>query len=307
MIAYSIEHAQKAGINRIVVSTDSPKYASIANQYGAETPFLRPAELSKDLSHDIETFIHTLSYLKEQEGYEPDLVVHLRPTCPIRNPCDIKKMIEIMKRNPNVDCIRSILPTKENPYKMYTLDDNSFITPVSNTIPEAYSLPRQMLPMTYIHDSSIDVLRSHIIMQGSMHGRNITGYIPTIKEFFDIDDIDDFNKAELYLRLVKGDCTICFDIDGVIASLSNDNDYKKSKPNSNIIRILNILYDYGNTIILNTARGYITGLDWTETTKKHLAEWGVKYHKLLFGKPAADVYFDDRMASLSYLNLFVEK
>ena len=85
MIAYSIEHAQKANcIDRIIVSTDSEEYAAIARKYGAETPFLRPAEYATDTALDYDVFLHALNYLEEVEGYIPELVVQLRPTYPIR-------------------------------------------------------------------------------------------------------------------------------------------------------------------------------------------------------------------------------
>ena len=109
MIAYSIGHAQKSKyINRIIVSTDSEEYAAIARDFGAETPFIRPAEYATDTSLDVDVFRHALTWLKENEGYEPDIVVHLRPTDPVRNVDDMDKMIEMMINDPTVDAIRSV-------------------------------------------------------------------------------------------------------------------------------------------------------------------------------------------------------
>lgn len=69
MMAYSIEHAKASKyINRIIVSTDSEEYAQIAREYGAETPFIRPAEYATDTALDIDVFAHALSFLKEKEG-----------------------------------------------------------------------------------------------------------------------------------------------------------------------------------------------------------------------------------------------
>ena len=81
MMAYSIEHALNSKlINRVIVSTDSEEYAEIARQYGAEVPFIRPAEYATDTALDIDVFRHALTFLKETEGYEADIVVQLRPT-----------------------------------------------------------------------------------------------------------------------------------------------------------------------------------------------------------------------------------
>tara|TARA_B100000925_G_C21990050_1_gene466378 strand:- start:712 stop:1011 length:300 start_codon:yes stop_codon:yes gene_type:complete len=85
----------------------------------------------------------------------------------------------------------------------------------------------------------------------------------------------------------------CFDIDGTICTNTNG-DYEKAKPFIDRIKIVNKLYIEGNKIIMFTARGSTTNLDWTELTKQQLKEWGVKYHELIFGKPEADIFVDDK-------------
>jgi|TARA_A100001015_G_scaffold274697_1_gene331301 CMP-N,N'-diacetyllegionaminic acid synthase len=84
-----------------------------------------------------------------------------------------------------------------------------------------------------------------------------------------------------------------FDIDGTIC-YSKTNDYKDSKPILTRIEIINSLYDDGNTIIFNTARGQASGVDYTYLTREQLKKWGVKHHKLYMGKPAGDIYIDDK-------------
>jgi CMP-N,N'-diacetyllegionaminic acid synthase len=94
MLAHSIEHALQApSVTRTVVSTDSEVYANIARQWGAECPFLRPAEISGDLSTDLEAIQHALKWLDEHEGYRPQICVHLRPTYPRRRVEDIERCI----------------------------------------------------------------------------------------------------------------------------------------------------------------------------------------------------------------------
>tara|TARA_Y100001949_G_C15780450_1_gene240421 strand:- start:155 stop:454 length:300 start_codon:yes stop_codon:yes gene_type:complete len=85
----------------------------------------------------------------------------------------------------------------------------------------------------------------------------------------------------------------CFDIDGTICTNTNG-DYEKAKPFIDRIKIVNKLYIEGNKIIMFTARGSTTNLDWTGLTKQQLKEWGVKYHELIFGKPEADIFVDDK-------------
>lgn len=92
--------------------------------------------------------------------------------------------------------------------------------------------------------------------------------------------------------------TFCFDIDGVIMTLVPDNDYRQAKPIPEAVDLINQLYRRGHRIIIFTARGYVTGKDWTQLTRSQLDECGLRYHQLLFGKPAADYYIDDRMIGL---------
>ena len=94
LIAWSITTAKQSKlINRIIVSTDSKKYQQISLDYGAEVPFLRPSNISKDDSTDLEFFKHVLDFLKK-DSYSPDLFVHLRPTTPLRDSLVVDKAIK---------------------------------------------------------------------------------------------------------------------------------------------------------------------------------------------------------------------
>jgi hypothetical protein len=87
---------------------------------------------------------------------------------------------------------------------------------------------------------------------------------------------------------------IYVDIDETICIKSPDLRYENAQPIIERIEKLNRLYDEGNTIIYWTARGTITGIDWREVTERQFAEWGVKYQELRFGKPAYDLFIDDK-------------
>lgn len=85
----------------------------------------------------------------------------------------------------------------------------------------------------------------------------------------------------------------CFDIDGTLCT-NTEGAYEDAEPLVDRISKLNALYDAGHEIILFTARGSTTGIDWSNTTRNQMNAWGIKYHKLLFGKPFAHVFIDDR-------------
>lgn len=88
----------------------------------------------------------------------------------------------------------------------------------------------------------------------------------------------------------------CFDIDGTICS--QEIDYNDAQPYFDRIEIINHLFESGNNITLYTARGTVTKIDWEEITINQLKEWNVKYHRLLFGKPDADFYIDDKAVDM---------
>lgn len=310
MLAYSIEHALRSKlINRVIVSTDSPLYQQIAHEHGAETPFLRPAGLSGDSSLDIEVFDHALRWLWEQEGYHADLCVHLRPTHPVRDPEDIDKMLSILLEDPTIDSVRSVSPARQTPYKMWLFagNDPDIMSPlVTCGVPEAYNAPRQKLPQAYMQNACIDVMRTSTILENhSMTGDRIAGY--KMQYDFDIDTEEEFLRAERFLLLEQAlregkKLKICCDIDGVLAAKTPGNDYSRAYPMVNNIQILNALYDKGFHIVLFTARGYSTGIDWKDVTARQMKDWNVHFHELLFGKPDADIYIDDKLFSISELS-----
>lgn len=307
MIAYSIEQALASKyIDRVIVSTDSEEYKRIAEKYGAEVPFLRPAEISGDFSLDIDVFKHAVNWLAKNESYNSDICVQLRPTHPVREVKDIDAMIELLLNDEEADSVRSLSPAQQTPYKMWLVDSNQTLSPVAECgVKEAYNAPRQILPKAYMQNACIDVMRSSTITEkNSMTGDKILGYIMDYD--FDIDTEAEFLRAEQHLFLkscMESDkkITVCCDIDGVIAGKTKENNYAKAFPIKCNIDIINKMYDKGHTIIMFTARGYVTGIDWEETTKNQLAEWGLKYTELKFGKPAADIYIDDRFFDIGVL------
>lgn len=200
MMAYSIEHALNSKlINRVIVSTDSEEYAEIARQYGAEVPFIRPAEYATDTALDIDVFRHALSFLKKTEGYEADIVVQLRPTYPYRDPADIDAMIQLMIDDPQTDAVRSVMLNEVVPHKMWYMADDNQITPILTDIPEAYNMPRQQLPKTYYQNGNVDVLRpANIFEMNSMTGKKIKGY--EMKEMYDVDTEADFARVAAFMK-----------------------------------------------------------------------------------------------------------
>ena len=87
--------------------------------------------------------------------------------------------------------------------------------------------------------------------------------------------------------------TYCFDIDGTLCT-NTEGSYESAEPFPDAIEEVNRLGSEGHAIILYTARGSTTGIDWRGTTEQQLESWGVRYDSLVLGKPTADVYVDDK-------------
>jgi YrbI family 3-deoxy-D-manno-octulosonate 8-phosphate phosphatase len=98
LLVHSIDHARSSpSVTRVIVSTDDPEMTAAAREHGAEV-VQRPAALSSDTASSESALLHVLDYLGETEGYEPDLVVFLQATSPLRRPDDIQGAIETLER-----------------------------------------------------------------------------------------------------------------------------------------------------------------------------------------------------------------
>jgi CMP-N,N'-diacetyllegionaminic acid synthase len=308
LLVHSIEHGLAArNVDRVLVSTDSEEYRALGIGAGAEAPFLRPAEFAQDHSTDIEVFDHALQWLEKNEGYRPEICVHLRPTYPTRTVQDVEKAVSILAADPTADSVRSVTPAPHTPYKMWRLTDTGTLRPLLGGPPEAYNLPRQVLPPVYLQNAAVDAVRARVIReQYSMSGSRILAYV--MDRFHDVDDWAELAAAERELpggELPTGR-TFAFDMDGVIATLVPDNNYLEAAPYAPAVDVVNRLHDAGNRIVIYTARGSMTGIDWTDITYDQLRRWGVRHHELRFGKPAADFYIDDRMISLASLQAWMD-
>lgn len=88
----------------------------------------------------------------------------------------------------------------------------------------------------------------------------------------------------------------CFDLDGTLCT-NTEGEYERAEPIPVAIAEVNRLHAAGHDIVIQTARGATTGIDWRARTEAQLAAWGVRYRALYFGKPTADVYIDDKARS----------
>ena len=208
LIAYSIEAGLRAEtVNRVIVSTEDAEIAAVARKYGAETPFLRPQEFARDESTDLPVFVQALDWLKENEGYEPEIVVQLRPTSPFRPLDCVDKAVRILIDHPEVDSIRGVVAAGQNPHKMWVLEgDEKPMQPLLQIpgLAEPYNAPRQVLPPVFWQTGHIDAIRvSTIHMKNSLSGDVIFPLVLDGRYSVDIDTPFDWKRYE-YLVLNSG-------------------------------------------------------------------------------------------------------
>ncbi len=201
LIAYSIQAALNSKyVTRTIVSTDDEEIANVARAYGAEVPFLRPSEFAQDATLDFPVFENLLKTLQESENYFPDLVIQLRPTSPIRPINLVDEAIEIMLNDPAIDSVRGVVPSGQNPYKMWRIDPVSkLMTGLLSVegINEPYNSARQALPDTYWQTGHIDVIHTSVILEKkSMSGENIKPIQINPDFTVDIDKPSDWQRAE---------------------------------------------------------------------------------------------------------------
>ena len=202
LVGHSITHSlQSALIQRTFLSSDSEAIIQEGIKYGAEVPFVRPAELAADHVLDIPVFEHLLAYLKETENYIPDIVVHLRPTAPYRDPQWIDAAIQLLVDHPDADSVRSVSEPSQHPYRVFSIDEQGFLDPImKHEHPQPYLLRRQDLPKMYFYNCVIDVTRAETITkQHSMTGSKIYPYIMDPDDVIDIDTPLDLAFARYYL------------------------------------------------------------------------------------------------------------
>lgn len=201
LIAWSIAAAKQSElVTRVIVSTDDEEIAEVAREWGAETPFFRPAELAQDKTTDLPVFEHALKWLVEVEGYRPDVVVQLRPTSPVRPTTMVDDAVRILLNHPDADCVRGVVPAGQNPFKMWRFNgDDKPLAQLLEVpgISEPYNAPRQILPSVFWQTGHIDAIRtSTIVNKGSLTGDVIYPLVIDPKYTVDIDTLPDWAKYE---------------------------------------------------------------------------------------------------------------
>lgn len=198
LIAWTIGAARRCScLERVVVSTDDPDIARVSRQLGAEVPFLRPAHLAADDSPHLDTVLHALDWLEENQGYRPLAVVLLQPTSPLRRARDIEGAVKLWQ-DQKAQCVVSVCPAPSHPYLVKRLDPKGTLVDFVPT-PPGY-LRRQDLPPALALNGAIYVADPEFLRrERTWFGPRTYPYHMPASRSLDIDTPWDLELAGLIL------------------------------------------------------------------------------------------------------------
>jgi CMP-N,N'-diacetyllegionaminic acid synthase len=203
LLAYSICAARESGVfDAVVVSTDSPKIASVARHYGAEVPSLRPPEMATATSPDIEWVRYVLEELAaDRRGFDAFSI--LRPTSPFRGPDTVRRAWQQFLEAGAADSLRAVERCRQHPGKMWVLD-GKLIRPL---LPQPEGTPYhsrqyQALPEVYVQNSSLEIAWTRVATEGgTIAGERVVPFFTDAAEGFSIDYPEDLERAERLLAV----------------------------------------------------------------------------------------------------------
>jgi len=204
LIAYSIAAALQSEVfESVIVSTDSERYAEIARYYGAEVPFLRPAEFSGDTSPDIEWVEYTLTRLAE-EGRSYDCFSILRPTSPFRLPETIRRAWTEFTAETGVDSLRAVEKCSQHPGKMWVIRGRRMLPllPIGPADQPWHSSQYPSLPEVYVQNASLEIAWSRVVLaERTIAGTVVMPFLTRGAEGFDVNNPYDWELGEHMVRV----------------------------------------------------------------------------------------------------------
>ena len=205
LLHYSCECALGSRwVARTIVSTDCEQIAAVARLGGAETPFLRPAELARDDSPTLGVITHTLEWLDRQERWIPEVVVLLQPTAPLRRSSDVDAALDRLLAS-DADSVVSVSPVESHfhPRWQFTIQENLLQTYAGPAVAE---IPprRQLLDQTYVRNGAVYAFLTSSFLAGkSIYGNRCLAFEMPRERSVNIDSACDWNSAEIYLQTLE--------------------------------------------------------------------------------------------------------
>lgn len=206
LIAWTIEAATgAASVSRVIVSTDDAEIAAVSQRWGAEVPFLRPAQLAADTSPHLPVLLHTLAWVDEHDPRRYDYILLLQPTSPLRTTDDIESAVELALER-HADSVVSVCPAHPHPFLCRRITDDGRLEEFAPQ-PEGY-LARQTLPLAYALNGAIYLVHRDVLTtRQTFYTDNTFAYVMSPERSMDIDTPWDLYLVNLILRDRYGQAT----------------------------------------------------------------------------------------------------
>jgi len=198
LLAWSVEAARgAASVARVLLSTDDPRIADAGRAAGAEVPFLRPDEFARDDASLVPVVLHALDWLRREVGREPDAVLLLQPTSPLRDARDIDDAAELLA--PDADAVVSVCPTHHHPLFAQRLTADGTL---ERYLPAGTDYPRrQDVPPAYALNGAIYLVRPAALRKHrSFLPPRTRGYVMPPERSLDVDEPWDLHLVRLVME-----------------------------------------------------------------------------------------------------------
>ncbi len=203
VIAWTIEAAlQSPSVSDVIVSTDDDEIAEVSREWGAEVPFMRPAELSQDDSPHMAVMIHAIHWLERHRDLRPDYIMLLQPTSPLRTSEDIDAAVRVTRENSAVSVV-SVCETHHHPYLTKRLAGDGTLADFIDGAPQPGegSVRRRAMEPAYVVNGSISLnARTMLLVAQTFLSRATLPYFIPNESSLQIDEPWDLHLAELILR-----------------------------------------------------------------------------------------------------------
>ena len=203
LIAWTIEAARESrSLSRLIVSTDDEEIADVCRRWGGEVPFMRPPELSQDDSPHLEAVLHALEWMESDEGRQPDYVLLLQPTSPLRTADDIDAAIALAEDN-GAGGVLGVSAVKAHPYQLRKIAADGTLSEfiVNSPPPGTSQTRRQAFPELYCVNGAIYVTRRDaLVEQKTFQPRLTFPYVMPMCRSLQIDEPWDMHVANLILE-----------------------------------------------------------------------------------------------------------
>ena len=201
LLAYTVDTARRsAALDRVILSTDDEAIATAGRDLGCDVPFIRPLDLAQDDTPHLPVIQHATRWMQERINYQPDAVMILQPTSPLRTADDITNAVALLDTS-GADSVLSVneVPVHAHPMRTLRLEATGHAVLFVSGEPVRKRINRrQDLPPAWVMNGAIYACRTGVLFgaEPSLYGTRVVAYRMPAERSISIDDLEDWHAAE---------------------------------------------------------------------------------------------------------------